>query len=84
MTFTDDDLKRLKENAEASGKDSTWYDGLSCGTIKALLARLKAAEAKANATYHRPDCYEQGLPTDCICGVSEFDKAWRKSKGEAG
>lgn len=40
MTFTDDDLKRLKEKAERSNT----YTNMDCDKALALLSRLEAAE----------------------------------------
>jgi hypothetical protein len=53
MTFTDDDLKRLKENMDRLG------DGFMPGnyTLRPLLARLEAAEKRAS--YHIKDCHCQ-------------------------
>lgn len=67
MTFTDDDLKRLKENGPE------WE--LSYEKLAALLARLEAAE---DALAH-----SHGLGSTWCCEkAKELDKSWRKAAGK--
>lgn len=63
MTFTDDDLKRLKE-----------HPGFSPHNLKALAARLEAAERVCGYVYGFPD-YRDVTERQLL-----FE--WCKSKGE--
>jgi hypothetical protein len=72
--FTDDDLKRLKEMCDSmDGKFESWNfvekDGAS---IKALLARLEAAE---KVCYYVENATDDELIPDAI-------EAWRKAAGK--
>jgi len=53
MTFTDDDLKRLKEISAISPGD--WNTTEAFGLLPALLARLEAAERVCGYVYGFPD-----------------------------
>jgi len=74
LCFSDDDLKRLKEYVS---RPETFEMPLNNGTIKALLARMEAAEA---VIAKGCDCRDS-FPDQKCCQVFE---AWRKAKGEAG
>lgn len=50
MTFTDDDLKQLKESIQ--GFKETTTHTIHIGKVHALLARLEAAELKECNQYH--------------------------------
>lgn len=88
MTFTDDDLKRLKE--ELIGHDPRIVTPLANEYPKlwSLLARLEAAEN--NMRGHVGICRRwytnkimdmKYLKTVCVCGKRETEKAWRKACG---
>jgi hypothetical protein len=71
MSFTDDDLKRLKEIEDEScyrfqvcKKHDRWV------TLRSLLARLEAAKACADS------CNVHSLEVEKLYDI------WRKSKGE--
>lgn len=68
MTFTDDDLKRLKEN-QCAVKDCVGVGRLSCRDLDALLARLEAAEAIV-----------ERWDKDILVEKALFE-TWRKAKG---
>lgn len=70
MTFTDDDLKRLKEHLEGSCYVTTeWFDARKL--MPALLARLEAAEV----------CISNGL----LSPIDESTyNAWLRASGKAG
>jgi hypothetical protein len=75
MTFTDDDLTRLKEPGERI--DFEWL----FGKIPALIARVEAAE-KLIRTF---DCAYKFVNTDISkCGEmhDEALEAWRKAAGK--
>lgn len=69
MSFTDDDLKRLKEGIRTGNFDFT--EALLPGQMQALLARLEAAENWALAL----------LGTD-ITKARQDEEAWRKACGK--
>ncbi len=71
MIFTDDDLRSLEDYT--CGSDTTWFDGFTVGRIKALVARLKAAE---NAMSDDCECYE------IECYHEKAYEAWRKAAGK--
>lgn len=76
MTFSDEDLKRLKEETEEdSGVNHDMY--LRRDKFEALIKRLDAAEEVANQCYTECPCEEP-----CTCGYGETMKAWRATKGE--
>jgi hypothetical protein len=76
MTFTNDDLKRLKKDfINASVKTSS-----DLHDINALLARLEAAEAYARYG----DLLHGGKSAECVldkCDMCLAKKAWRKAAG---
>lgn len=68
MTFTDDDMKRLKESLKGT------YRNLPIDDLAALLSRLVAAERVADHFQHKAN-------TECLeCEVSL--EAWRKAAGK--
>jgi hypothetical protein len=74
MSFTDEDLKRLKEHL----KECDNCDEIQTN-VPALLARLEAAElvgATSHAYIHSPSTITKD-------NYYQADKAWRKSKGES-
>ncbi len=75
MKFTDEDLKRLKE--ESSAEDYSGYHQVTidCADLDSLLHRLECAE-KVIENPHAPSMYEDG------CSGCEALNAWRSSKGE--
>lgn len=90
MTFTDDDLKRLKDQCEEYEHDGIEFgDGLmSRNDVQALLARLEAAELcaehgkllSAYLSRKEPDAFEQGAIEVWV----RREEAWRKVKGDVG
>lgn len=69
MSFSDDDLKRLKESLKT---DETFYLELTTEQTTALLTRLEAAE----------NCLEYVGHDNCDSkDVDRALKAWRKSRG---
>jgi hypothetical protein len=82
MPFTDDDLKRLKEDM------SRPFWAISQDNVKALLARLEAAEAMIEYTHDDEDCPKTftAIPEKdrkpCQCGLDEKYEAWRKACGK--
>ena len=85
MSFSDDDLRRLKEYKIA---DNLRYPAIICdaGHIKALLARLEAAETALINTErtHSGFCASQmnyAATDKCVCLSQERYDAWRKSAG---
>lgn len=59
MSFSDEQLKRLKERTHIDGEQCTEYCDPTCKTVLALLARLEAAEAVVNGqSGHDEDCDE--------------------------
>jgi hypothetical protein len=74
MTFTDDDLRRLKEefNDHAMRTGQPFLVGQ--GTLDMLLARLEAAENCLNRWGHHSNC----SPNPCNCGY----ETWRKAAGK--
>ena len=73
MTFTDEDLTRLKDKAERSNT----YTNMDCDKVLALLARLEAAERWAlfmcNADQYDLRNLEQ---------IERLARAWRKVAGK--
>lgn len=75
MTFTDDDLKRLKQLADAYRPEGV---PITCGSLQALLARLEAAETLLDLWLQCDD--------DCEIDGSVFDaamEAWLKAAGKS-
>lgn len=87
MSFTDEDLKRLKEWM-ATPRGPRF--GLFPEDVEGLLARLEAAEKLAlrSWTGHKKDCIEgknlSGGPSSCICDMGDSLMVWRKSCGKDG
>jgi len=75
MTFTDDDLKRLKDYLESNNRI---YPGIMGNEMKALLTRLECAEKMISDT--DPCSCEAITGRQCI--HQKHYEAWRKSKGE--
>lgn len=82
MTFTDDDLKRLKYLISDGPQPYYWFSvvtnkGAEKINVNALLARLEASEEITKAT-------EMAHPGDENCGCSMCDciQAWRKAAGK--
>jgi hypothetical protein len=78
MTFTADDLKRLKEWWEHKAPGSS-CDCMDYDTAQALLARLEAAEkfnslARVILTKAHPDSVDAQM-------LNNAYEAWRKAKG---
>lgn len=76
MSFTDEDLKRLKEDIG----NGSWLMSLSGNHLSALLARLEAAEKVAGYVCH---CDRNDLDRSRDCPCPELHKAWLRSKGDA-
>lgn len=75
MAFTDDDLKRLKEMLfhKCEGEDNPPpmpFNGSPIEKMKALLARLEAAEDAVEQAYR------------CTSENRNYYDKWRKAKGE--
>lgn len=73
MSFTDEDIKKLKERI---GECSHWPNGgvtTSLEYLESLLARLEAAETFI-------DAHAKKLRLDCEPGCT-FYEAWRKACG---
>jgi len=75
--FTDEDLKRLKEQTDEAVENRWNYPRWI--QIQALLARLEAAEACIDD--HRGDCLAD-IGKKCSCGYQEKLDAWRKAAGK--
>jgi predicted component of type VI protein secretion system len=89
MTFTDDDLKRLKENNEYHKTTiRSGYVPLASDLCDALLARLEAAEKLADAQRSLAACTQEDFDTSDGDGyvlqelVKEKEEAWRKAAGK--
>lgn len=96
MTFTDDDLKRLKEMLDP--KDNRILVGWQVEEWRALLARLEAAEAYVECARHLleallsykkyiPEPYKQNPiyimgSTEAEEEYKQVSKAWRKVCGK--
>lgn len=70
MGFSDDDLKRFKEQIELH-----YYPG-EIAILQALLARLEAAEKVCD------HIKENGFPKNMRDKAYDYMNAWRRSKGE--
>lgn len=79
MKFTDDDLKRLELQAEnICAEQMAPMVHMDGHIVKALLARLEAAEAFIN----EPRC-QNGCACDNECEKHlPLEKTWREAKGE--
>lgn len=80
MSFTDDDLKRLKELLHKAHSEG-WTGCYMCSRFKedsyALLARLEAAEKVIQA---HNDLERENINYDKFVGLLN---AWRRAKGES-
>ena len=76
MTFTDDDLKRLKQEIGEDIETESIYQ-MRMPHIIALVSRLEAAEKALNGSTH----IEVDYPESKCEGCKNME-AWRKSKGE--
>ena len=82
MTFTDDDLKRLKESANK--KDRPYYDAweaLTVDKINALLARLEAAERIVTWKCRCRFSLQSILSGEHGCARDVLIENWRKAAG---
>lgn len=75
MTFTDEDLKQLKDDIEKTEKSGDCIHILT-PHLKALLARLEAAER--NMGGHSEKCSKE----QCLCSKKDRELAWRKLAGK--
>lgn len=75
MTFSDEDLKRLKDGLDES--DDWEAFNFNCvlmpKDIKALLARLEAAEKLNEWAVHSITCIPKNR-NECPCGIYQADK----------
>lgn len=87
MTFTDDDLKRLKEllakTVQPTVEEGQEYNRLM-DKMGAIIARLEAAEALQDFAAHEHDCirnsWEAGEPTPDGGYRTRFRGKWYQSK----
>ncbi len=90
MTFTDDDLKRLKEDTKSRRDDSYELAGrLDIDSMDALIARLEAAEKRGSMAWMCQMELMARMSTtsimECDSILSLFKKAddeWRKVAGK--
>lgn len=85
MTFTDDDLKRLKDAINSlftQMEPGDRYLNIERHDVKALLARLEAAEWCASNLDANHDVLEGVNDEDDMALIDDALKAWRKAKGE--
>lgn len=83
MTFTDEDLKRLKEDLHKNKVRTGIRTHIHYRRepLEALLARLEAAEALAeDHAWHEADCSSPS--EECDCGYAEDRAKWRKAAGK--
>jgi len=80
MPFTNENLRRVKDGL--AGQDDVWFDGYSVGTIRALIARLEAAEkvCEASAKVVRPRERIGNAPLERA--IFNALEAWRKTAGK--
>jgi hypothetical protein len=76
MTFTDDDLKRLKESLHKTDDGCNEYCRPPCGELDALLARLEAAEEVCMAAN------ETVITGELFTQLDNAYNAWRKAAGK--
>lgn len=76
--FTDEDLKRFKGISMTQIKEGDI--GFIFLSKEALLHRLEAAERLRDFVKHWKNC--KGIDDTCVCGFSDAENAWLKSKGE--
>jgi len=77
-TFTDDDLKRLKER-QTNDLLNLNREGID---INALLARLEAAELCADKTHFHFFRSKGDYPNEMERELGESGEAWRKTAGK--
>jgi hypothetical protein len=75
MAFTDEDLKRLKEHLKFDHADE---DGIKESVVRALIARLKAAEKVCEFIGNTDDMDA----VDEVFKADELMAAWRKAAGK--
>lgn len=75
MSFTDEDLKQLKEQTEEAVEKSWNYPHWS--KIQALLARLEASEQVVKRALQ----YKHHFHGNCLCDNCKPVTAWRKVRG---
>lgn len=76
-TFTDEDLKRLKERfPEPKGNNHILSEYLAANKIRDLIARLEAAELVVRYFYSHMDC---SAPIE-----KEALDAWKRAAGKDG
>lgn len=82
MTFTDDDLKRLKEDNMAG--EGTKHPWIITFNLEALLARLEAAETLCALTeFHYGDIRKYGNPeSGQDAELTDAVEVWRKAAGK--
>lgn len=86
--FTDDDLKRLKEDMSCicTSNKGCMHKVWGPPDLLALLARLEAAELILDnglALTHDEDCIKtEWIDLECDCGANKRWKAWRKVAGK--
>lgn len=88
MSFSDEDLKQLKEYCEKNSKNIDFF-GMSMKSTKALIARLEVAENYCRAIERHegtvecvhPKCGHNFTCQECLDEMAAA-KAWRKEKGE--
>ena len=86
--FTDEDMRRLKEELqERTSLGDLYGDGyLGPDKMKALLARLEAVELILNkgvSLTHTEDCDKvEHHDLKCTCGSERRWEAWRKKAGK--
>lgn len=83
MTFSDEDLKQVKDQIKTGWSSLTTMPG---GGLDALLARLEAAELileNGVSLTHFEDCDKiEHHDWKCTCGSEERWEAWRKKAGK--
>jgi hypothetical protein len=77
MSFTDNDLRQLKELMH-NQTPPPGYGWINYVALVDLLARLEAAEAVCKLDSRE---YEHGLHDKKCCDVCQALEAWRKAKG---
>jgi len=80
MSFSDADLKRLKE--QTIGVSPHVRPWVTPGEIFALLARLEAHEELDPYLQHSQLCTFWMSKTSCSCGLWVKQEAWRKVAGK--
>ncbi len=89
MTFTNDDLKRLKTTFTKPEYHEDISEDIAIWILnkqKALLARLEAAEKLSFARQQRIGCFTTSCDSNCKASSRRLEaialEVWRKSKGE--